>query len=79
MFRILKSRYCSEVLISRLCVHSRCGLLVETEFMGLICIPAVQALYSKINMSVDLNALSNVTVNVDESKITQVLRNIIRY
>jgi signal transduction histidine kinase len=38
-----------------------------------------QALFSNITLSVDLQALSNVIVNVDATKIAQVFRNVVRF
>ena len=38
-----------------------------------------QAQYENINLSMDLQDLSNVTIRVDESKLLQVVRNVIRY
>lgn len=37
-----------------------------------------QAIFSNIDLSVDLSSISNVKINVDESKIVQVVRNIVR-
>jgi hypothetical protein len=38
----------------------------------------LQAVFSKVNFAVDLEALRDVTLNVDETKVAQVVRNVIR-
>ena len=39
----------------------------------------LQAVFSKVDFAVDLEVLRNVTLNIDETKIAQVVRNVIRY